>query len=148
MGIRAAESPRRAKMWREVTFHNKTHEYAVCPIVKWSEDAVWEFIRSRSIPYCRLYDEGWVRLGCIGCPMATKANRARDFARWPGFERCWRRAFRLLWERRRGHIDKNGNQWTGERYFSNWEEMWQWWLNDEPLPTEEHKCQGLLELFS
>jgi phosphoadenosine phosphosulfate reductase len=148
LGIRAEESPRRAKTWGVMTYHTKTQEYAICPICNWAEENVWAFINLHKLPYCSLYNEGWKRLGCIGCVMGTKANRSRDFARWPGYERCYRRAFRLLWERRHGDIAKNGLPWTGERYFQNWEELWQWWLNDEPLPTEKHECQGLIELFS
>ena len=87
LGVRAAESPRRAKNWREVTFHNTTHEYAVAPIVRWQDHHVWEFIQRQGLAYCCLYDEGFTRLGCIGCPMAREAGRLREFARWPGFER-------------------------------------------------------------
>ena len=39
------------------------------PIIDWTTDEVWEFIREYKIPYCCLYDEGETRLGCIGCPM-------------------------------------------------------------------------------
>lgn len=41
------------------------------PIIDWTDTGVWEFIRAENIPYCALYDEGWHRLGCIGCPMAN-----------------------------------------------------------------------------
>jgi len=147
MGVRAAESPRRATNWRELTFHTRTREYAVCPIVRWSDEQVWAFIRQRGLAYCSLYDEGFTRLGCIGCPMARKAGRLKEFARWPGFERKWKELFQQTWELRTGGVQRDGRQWFGDRYFSNWEEMWEWWLNDEPLPKEEHQCQGLLELF-
>ncbi len=147
MGVRAAESPQRAKNWRPLTFHRRTQEYVVCPIVKWEDGHVWEFIKGRGLPYCCLYDEGFDRLGCIGCPMARKAGREREFARWPGFERKWKQLFQRVWDRRTGSNQRDGRIWFGDRYFSNWQEMWDWWLSDEPLPKNE-KCQGLLELFS
>ncbi len=145
-GVRAAESPQRAANWQSFTFHRRTKEYAVLPILHWKDTDVWAFIRERNLPYCKLYDEGFKRLGCIGCPMSGKAGRLRAFARWPAFERMWKRLFRQTWERRTGSLQRDGRVWFGDRYFDNWEEMWEWWLNDGPLPGDE--CQGTLELFS
>jgi hypothetical protein len=80
--------------------------------------------------------------------MARKGGRLKQFARWPGFERKWKKLFRQTWELRTGMTQRDGRQWFGARNFASWEEMWEWWLNDEPLPGKEEKCQGLLELFS
>jgi len=146
LGVRAEESPRRAANWREVTWHHQTGEYAVCPIVKWTKEHVWAFIGGVGLPYCSLYDEGFDRLGCIGCPIARTANRLKEFVRWPGYERKWKQLFRDTWDMRTGKPQRNGKQWFGDRFFANWEAMWEWWLSDEPLPTD--KCQGLVELFS
>lgn len=35
----------------------------VNPIIDWSDEDVWEYIRSRNINYCSLYDQGYKRLG-------------------------------------------------------------------------------------
>jgi len=107
---------------------------------------VWEFIRGEGLAYCSLYDEGWTRLGCVGCPMAREAGKRREFRRWPGYERQWRRAFRLLWERRAGTVQRDGHQWFGSARFASWEEMWAWWLSDDPLPPAGGDCQ--LDLWS
>ena len=40
------------------------------PIIDWTQEEVWEYLHSRNIPYCKLYDEGFDRIGCIGCPLA------------------------------------------------------------------------------
>jgi len=147
MGIRAEESPRRAKNWRSVTWHSRSNHVVICPIVTWKKEEVWEFIRQHELPYCCLYDEGFDRLGCIGCPMAGRVGRERQFARWPGYERKWKELFRNIWERRTGTFLKDGRQWFGNRCFTRWEEVWDWWLSDKPLPKED-ECQGLLEMFS
>ena len=35
------------------------------PIIDWTDDEVWEYIKSNNIPYCKLYDEGFKRIGCL-----------------------------------------------------------------------------------
>lgn len=64
----------------------------VNPIIDWTDEDVWEFIHSRNIPYCELYDKGWKRLGCIGCPMAGK-RREKDLEAYPGYKKLWLKAF-------------------------------------------------------
>jgi len=146
MGVRAAESPRRAKTWGLATLHRRTLEYVINPIFYWSGADVWEYIRSEGMPYCSLYDEGFKRLGCIGCPMAGERGRKAEFVRWPRYEYLWKRMFRRVWDRRTGSLQRDGRAWFGDKYFKNWEEMWHWWLNDVPLPTD--KCEGVLDMFS
>lgn len=136
LGVRAAESPRRKTIWKPVTFHTRTRAWCVAPIVDWSDDDVWEFIHSRSLPYCSLYDEGFHRLGCIGCPMARAAGKRREFDRWPRFEALWQRAFQRIWEKRTapGYLQRDGRKWFGQVYFRDWREMWDWWLSNDSLP--------------
>ncbi len=143
LGIRAAESPRRAKNWQTFTQNTRKKGEMVNPILRWHDDDVWKFIHDQKMPYCCLYDEGFKRLGCIGCPMARSRDRDRDFARWPGYEKLWKRAFKRLWERRQAL----GKEWWGFVRFDSWEELFEWWKNDDPLPKQE-ECQGALELWS
>lgn len=66
----------------------------VCnPIIDWSDDDVWDYLKSRGVPYNPLYDEGFKRIGCIGCPMASKAERQKQFERWPKYREAYIRAF-------------------------------------------------------
>ena len=63
------------------------------PIIEWSEDDVWEFLNKVvEVPHCELYDEGYTRIGCIGCPMATTKNQIKQFQRWPHVKEKWIRA--------------------------------------------------------
>lgn len=80
----------------------RTRKTIVNPIVDWDETDVWEFIRSNNIPYCRLYDEGFTRLGCIGCPLAGKKKMIRDFERYPKFKRLYAMAFERMINNNRG----------------------------------------------
>jgi len=135
MGIRAEESPRRAAMWSEVEYHRRTKCNCVLPIFKWTIDHVWEFIRVQKLAYCSLYDEGFKRLGCIGCPMARVAGRIKEFSRWPGIEQQYKDATRKLFE-------TNRNKYV--QRFPSWDSLWEWWLSDDPAPAAP--C-GELKLF-
>lgn len=134
MGVRAQESPARAARWGHVTTHRRTLSKVVNPLLWWEAEDLWGFIRGNGVRYCTLYDEGFHRLGCIGCPMARKAGRLKEFARWPRFEAGWRRVFRRVWERRAGTLQRDGREWFGTARFDSWEEMYEWWLSDRSLP--------------
>lgn len=42
------------------------------PIIDWTHKDIWDYIRSNHMPYNPLYDMGYKRVGCVGCPMAGK----------------------------------------------------------------------------
>jgi phosphoadenosine phosphosulfate reductase len=145
IGVRAAESQRRRKSWKEISI--SARGTYVLPILNWSNEQVWQFIRRLELPYCSLYDEGFKRLGCVGCPMAGTKGQKKEFSRWPHMERRWKQLFYDQWEKRSGKLDSKGNVYFGDRYFENWEMMWNWWLNDEPLPKDD-ECQGVLDFYA
>lgn len=101
------------------------------PIIEWSDEEVWDFIKSEGIPYCCLYDEGFHRLGCVGCPMAGRHGREREFLRWPKYELAYLSAFgRMLEERKRkGKIDSEWNLATPRDVF-------RWWMQYDVLPGQ------------
>lgn len=45
------------------------------PILYWSEQDVWEFLKINNIPHCELYDKGYKRIGCICCPMSSNKQK-------------------------------------------------------------------------
>lgn len=70
----------------------KKRKTVLNPIINWEDEDVWEFIHKYNVPYCKLYDEGYKRLGCIGCPMNT-VNALEDLERYPTYKRAYLRAF-------------------------------------------------------
>ena len=86
LGIRVEESAKRAKNYTTCVMPKAAGRREVYPIRLWTQDNVWQFIRQQKLPYCSLYDEGFERLGCVGCPLSTPAHRKREFARWPKYE--------------------------------------------------------------
>jgi phosphoadenosine phosphosulfate reductase len=140
LGIRSSESPRRASSWQlmqRTRAHIKAarQHWALCPIIDWRDEHVWAFIRGRGLAYCELYDEGFKRLGCVGCPMAGD-KRAVGFRRWPGFERLWQRAARRCWDRQLIKPVKRQPSWMA---------YWDAWLHDKSQPADD-ECQLSLAL--
>lgn len=100
----------------------RTKKTLVNPIIDWSDADVWEFISNNSIPYCSLYDEGFTRLGCIGCPMAGK-SRKKEFERWPTYKKAYIRAFqKMIDERKRKGLPIDLQFHTAETFFKWWME--------------------------
>lgn len=64
---------------------NKT---MINPIIDWTDEDIWEFIHSCGIAYCSLYDEGYKRLGCIGCPMGAARICADSSRAGPHTAKC------------------------------------------------------------
>ena len=88
LGIRAAESAKRANMWKLLTRWNGGggEKYCLCPIIYWTDQDIWDFIKKYNIPYCSLYDlDDVTRLGCIACPMASAKQRHRREG-WDGMD--------------------------------------------------------------
>lgn len=105
------------------------------PIIDWTDAEVWGFIRAEKIPYCGLYDEGWHRLGCIGCPMARQHGRERDFLRWPKYKQAYLRAFDKMLEERK----KKGRPFrTGGKLYENAtaQDVFNWWMEYDILPGQ------------
>lgn len=115
-GVRRAESKARAARYRLITQHKRgaKTKTLVNPIVDWLDTDVWGFIRSHDLPYCRLYDEGWRRLGCLLCPVSS--NVMAEARRWPKYAAAYRRAFARLYERR-----ELADKWTtADAMFDAW----------------------------
>lgn len=116
----------------------RNHKTTINPIVNWSEEDVWEFLNDVvKAPHCSLYDEGFRRVGCIGCPMADSEY---EFERWPKFKQNYLKAFdRLLIERKRRGLPC---EWQTP------EEVMDWWINgskkvDENQMTMEELIEQL-----
>ena len=76
----------------------------VSPIIYWTEQDVWEFLNDVvRVPHCSLYDEGWHRIGCIGCPMSSHKQKMLENARYPHVKRGWIKAIKAI---RSGGIQK------------------------------------------
>lgn len=91
------------------------------PIIDWTDADVWEFIKSRGVAYCSLYDEGFKRLGCVGCPNAS--NQKQELDRWPKIKEAYLRAFdRMIQARKDAGLTTRGDWDTAQGVMD-------WWVN-------------------
>lgn len=139
IGVRAAESYDRAKSWKPLTrWKNGSGEkFVLCPSLYFSDTEVWEIIKIEGLPYCELYDQGWERIGCIGCPMAKTRERKMHLQTFSGYDRLYRLAFSRLWYKRAGTISsKTGLEWFGSRKFTNSDDLFDWWVSGISSPDD------------
>lgn len=69
----------------------------ISPIIYWTEQDVWEFLNDVvRVPHCSLYDEGWHRIGCIGCPMSSHKQKIIENERYPHVKRGWIKAIKAI----------------------------------------------------
>jgi phosphoadenosine phosphosulfate reductase len=117
-GVRWAESvKRRQRRLFEVCRIDGTKRY-LNPILDWSTQEVWSYIKVNHIAYCSLYDEGFTRLGCILCPMAGQRETNIQIERWPKIATAWERAACRYFER--------GLQ--SSKPFKTGKELFDWWI--------------------
>lgn len=104
----------------------------VNPIVDWTNKDVWEFIHDAKVPMNPLYEEGKCRVGCIGCPLATRKSREADFKRFPTYKQAYIRAFDKMLDVRRaeGKID---SEW---RMGNTGKDVFNWWMEYDVLPGQ------------
>lgn len=142
-GVRTEESPRRKGLWKQINKDRESNGLIFCPIVYWTDADIWQFIRDNKMKYCSLYDEGFKRLGCVGCPMADK-QRVAQFKRWPKYEAMWRRGFKAMFDKYKGLPKRNGDPRSMER-FSSADEWFDWWMEtDNVNDTDNADCQMFL----
>lgn len=58
------------------------------PMVNWSREKVWEYIKDHKIPYNPLQDRGYRSIGCWPCTNPTKASDDERAGRWTGFDKA------------------------------------------------------------
>lgn len=104
----------------------------VNPIVDWTDEDVWSFLSDSKTPLNPLYAEGFCRIGCVGCPLAGKKGREKEFARWPKYKQMYLNAFdRMLKVREaKGKID---DKWRiGRRAV----DVFNWWMEYDIAPGQ------------
>jgi len=89
------------------------------PIIDWKTTDVWEFLRHYGCRSNPLYEQGYTRVGCIGCPMAGAKRQLEEFEKYPKYKAAYIRAFeRMVISRREDGLPTSWQ--TGEEVFDWW----------------------------
>lgn len=117
-GIRKAESARRSKRQMfEISKTDKTKRM-IHIIIDWTDKDVWDYIRKLKLPYPVLYDQGWKRIGCIGCCMCGKKEKERQFNLYPNHKLAYMNTIKKM-------VEKQPRATFGNDY----QMFFEWWLS-------------------
>ena len=81
---------------QEVRCINGKDSIIVNPLVEWTDGDVWDFLNKvMEVPHCELYDPPYNRrrIGCILCPMSSRATKLRDIELYPYVKQKWLEVF-------------------------------------------------------
>jgi phosphoadenosine phosphosulfate reductase len=56
--------------------------YKINPLAFWTEEMVWEYIKTKRVPYNNLQDNGFPSIGCQPCTRAVKPGEDLRSGRW------------------------------------------------------------------
>ena len=120
----------------------KEHKDTVVnPIYEWTREEIWTYIRGNGIKYNPLYDMGYDRVGCIGCPLGGYASQLREFADFPKYKDLYIKAFdRMLEEGKK----KGKDYVTGRDEARAWrtgQDVFDWWIG-----KHYRECHGQMTL--
>jgi phosphoadenosine phosphosulfate reductase len=80
-GLRRDQSVTRQEV-QAVEWDNLQKMIKVNPLVSWSLDQVWQYIRAHKIPYNTLHDKGYPSIGCLPCTRAILQGEDIRAGRW------------------------------------------------------------------
>ncbi len=80
-GLRRDQSPTRNDLARE-EFDPVRQLTKFNPLVDWSEDDVWAYLREHDVPYNALHDRGFRSIGCAPCTRAVEPGEDVRAGRW------------------------------------------------------------------
>ena len=105
--------------------------FYVNPIAYWSTAYLWDYIDGERLETNPLYKEGFRRVGCMCCPMASVCDRKRELARYPKYEKRFiKLADDIIQLRNSQGLPNKYNYKTGAEYFDMW-------LNNTKLTASE-----------
>jgi len=82
-GLRREQSPTRVN----TEFINKDEKFKnvkICPLIYWTWEDVWAYIRERALPYNTLHDHHYPSIGCSPCTHPVGTNGDSRKGRWMG----------------------------------------------------------------
>ena len=90
-GLRATQSVTREAM-PLIEWDDNFKVVKINPLINWSEEEVWDYIKENRVPYNKLHDMGFPSIGCEPCTRAIKDGEDIRAGRWwwedPAHKEC------------------------------------------------------------
>lgn len=80
-GLRREQSITRNDM-QVVEWDANNNLVKINPLINWTEQQVWDYIKTNNIPYNVLHDKGFPSIGCQPCTRAVKPGEDIRAGRW------------------------------------------------------------------
>ncbi|RMD82821.1 MAG: phosphoadenylyl-sulfate reductase [Lentisphaerae bacterium] len=80
-GMRREQAPSRTGLER-VEWDEAHQMIKFNPLIHWTTQEVWDFVKKHDIPYNKLHDRGFVSIGCAPCTRAIEPGQSLRDGRW------------------------------------------------------------------
>lgn len=80
-GVRRQQSAGRAEE-QPIAWDDRYGLWKVSPMLEWTEEDVWAYIKARNLPYNPLHDKGYPSIGCAPCTRAVEPGADSRSGRW------------------------------------------------------------------
>ena len=80
-GLRREQSAARQTLEREA-WDDANGLVKINPLLDWTHDEVWSYIREHDVPYNALHDRGYPSIGCAPCTRAVEPGEDIRAGRW------------------------------------------------------------------
>ena len=81
-GLRADQTEVRLKANRIEFDEQHNGIIKINPIIEWTWEQTWDYIKKNNIPYNKLHDRGFPSIGCEPCTRAIKSGEPLRAGRW------------------------------------------------------------------
>ena len=106
----------------------------VNPLYYWEDSDIWDYIKQEKLEVNPLYERGYERVGCIGCPLAPYRQRVKEFQDYPKYKQMYINAFNKMLENRKARGKKD--------VWKDGHDVMDWWLE-----VGKHEVKGQYNLF-
>lgn len=85
-GVRRDQSSTRAQL-QYVNRDDKFRSIKICPLLHWTWDEIWSYIRSFNLTYNVLHDRNYPSIGCEPCTSPVSDHEDSRAGRWAGSDK-------------------------------------------------------------
>lgn len=80
-GLRSSQSVTRSEV-QVIEWDTNNNLIKINPLAHWSEEQLWNYIKTHKVPYNKLHDQGYPSIGCQPCTRAISPGEDIRAGRW------------------------------------------------------------------